>query len=362
MTDQTTEQAAPFWRPTQESARNMLLFVGVIVGIIGAIALALSFYSIDVAARPYFGSTSWAIPVLIDVTLGALTFFSIVAEINKLCVPLARYAARTLIALTVYANVAPQRTLYGRILHGAPPVVWVVVVGIAEHLVQRLVRLTDPREIEPMRRSLWLLRPVATWRIWRQMRIHQITTYAAALDRDAARAAVTGRLRLHHGRMWRHKAPLAERIALRLQGRDPAGVAVILTAHSDTAALLAAPADAARKYPEAPPQPTVDSPLRALDPIVYPANERPVSEPFPSFNAQTNPLDPTVKALQSARVPATPENGEANTANERDRAVRMRRGGASFQQIADALGRSKSWAYDVASNVPIEHANGNSAA
>src|SRR5207248_10623427 len=119
-----------------------------------------------------------------------------------------------------------------------------------------------------------LLRPVATWRLWRAMRIHEIRTYAAALDRDAARAAVVGRLRLHHGRMWRGKAPLAERIALRLQGRDPAGVASILTDHADTAALLAAPATR--------PQ---ESALRALDPVIYPASVRPVLAPFTTLAA-----------------------------------------------------------------------------
>src|SRR5581483_7054408 len=153
--------------------------------------------------------------------------------------------ARGLVALTVYANIAPQPSLYGKILHGAPPVVWVIVIAVAEGLIRRLAGLSDERRIEQVRRSLWVLRPVATWRLWRAMRIHEIPTYAAALDRDAARAAVVGRLRLHHGRMWRSKAPLAERIALRLQGRDPEGVAEILTAHADTAALLAAPAGTA---------------------------------------------------------------------------------------------------------------------
>ena len=362
MTDKTIEQTAPFWRPTQESARSMLLFIGVIVGIIGTIALGLSFYSIDVAARPYFGHASWAIPVLMDVTLGALTFFSIVAELNKLRTPLARYASRALIALTVYANVAPQHAVYGRVLHGAPPVVWVVVVGIAEHLVRRLARLSDPREIEPVRRSLWLLRPASTWRIWRQMRIHQITTYTAALDRDAARAAVTGRLRLHYGRMWRATAPLSERIALRLQGRDPAGVAEILIAHADTAVLLASPAGTTRRDTESVPQPAVDVPSRSFEPIANTTDERPVPLPFAPFSAQHSPSDSAVKALPSARIPEEPAIGETNAANERNTAVRMRRGGASFQQIADALGHSKSWAHSVAGDVPIERINGHNAA
>jgi len=106
------------------------------------------------------------------------------------------------------------------------------------------------------------------------MRVHQITTYSAALDRDAARAAVVGRLRLNHGRAWRSTAPLAERIALRLQGRDPAGVAEVLRAHQDTAALLAGtgaePAEAA--VPEAPAQ-------AVPEPLPKPARNRTSSAP-----------------------------------------------------------------------------------
>lgn len=236
MTEQTSP--APLWRPTPQGARTLLLFIAVAVAVIGAIALALSFVSVDEASRPYFGAASWAIPVLMDTTIGVLTFFSIVSELNGLRAPLARYGGRVLVALTVYANVAPQRSLYGKVLHGAPPAVWTLVVVIAESTIRRLVGLSDERRIEALRKSLWLLRPAATWRIWRRMRVEQITTYREALDQDAARAAVVGRLRLHHGRMWRHKAPLSERIALRLQGRDPAGVAQILAAHQQTMALL----------------------------------------------------------------------------------------------------------------------------
>lgn len=236
-----TEHATlpPFWRPTQDGARLTLLWLGLAVVLIGAIALALSFVSVQDAARPYFGAAAWAIPVLMDTTLGVLTFFSITLELNGLRSPLARYASRVLVALTIYANVAPQHGAYGRTLHGAPPAVWVVVVTIAENAIRQLVGLSDQKRIEAPRKSLWLLRPLGTWRIWRRMRVEQITTYRAALDQDAARAAVVGRLRVSHGRMWRSKAPLAERIALRLQGRDPAGVALILTAHQETAALLA---------------------------------------------------------------------------------------------------------------------------
>jgi hypothetical protein len=239
MTNPTSPVAEPRWRPSQDAARLVLMWLGLAITVIGALALGLSFVSVDDAARPYFGNGAWAIPVLMDTTIGVLTFTSIAMELNGLGSASARYGARALVALTVYANVAPQHSLYGRILHGAPPTVWVLVVAIGEGAVRRLVGLSDETRIEGLRKSLWLLRPAATWRIWRQMRIHQIPKYTEALDRDAARAAVVGRLRLNHGRGWRLRAPLAERIALRLQGRDPAGVAQVLTDHQATVMLLA---------------------------------------------------------------------------------------------------------------------------
>jgi hypothetical protein len=215
-----------------------LVYLGVGIGSLGAAALALSFVSVADAARPFFGAASWAIPAIIDVTIAILFFLSISMELNGLRSPLAKVGARALVGLTVYANVAPQHSLYGKVLHGAPPVVWTLTVVIAEGAIRKLVGLAEEHRIEGVRRSLWLLRPVGTWRVWRRMRIEQIPTYLGALDRDAARAAVVGRLRLNHGRMWRQKAPLAERIALRLEGRDPAGVAKTLKAHGSVVALL----------------------------------------------------------------------------------------------------------------------------
>ncbi len=322
----------PRWRPSKHTSQGLLLYLGFTVLLIGAIALALSFVSVDQAARPYFGAASWAIPVLMDTTIGVLTFFSLVAELNALRSPLARYSARALVALTVYANIAPQHALYGKILHGAPPVVWVLVVAVGENLLRRMADLDDERRIEALRKSLWLLRPLGTWRIWRRMRIEQIATYRDALDKDAARAAVVGRLRLHHGRMWRGKAPLAERIALRLEGRDPGGVAAILRAHADTAALLAADGAA----PEA-----VDPALRPLDPVIYPQAERVVLAPF---TEQAIPFAPPLKALPSVE-PAALESAPRSEADAAETAARMREQGMSYGRIAERLGRSKTWAY-----------------
>lgn len=358
MTDQTTEARTLSWRDGKSGPLAGLIYLSLAVALIGAAAFALSYVGVYQAAYPYFGGATWAIPLLGDLAIGVFTAFSIAAELSGFSSPTARWASRLMIAYTIFANVAHAPGLYARLLHAAPPVIWVLIVTTFEHLVRRMVGLNSPTRIEGLRKSLWLLRPVATWRVWRQMRIHQIPTYAAALDRDAARAAIVGRFRVNHGRGWRLRAPLAERIALRLQGRDPAGVASILTDHADTAALLAAPAGRSQESAEAAPEPALDSALRPLDPVLYPAAERPVLPPFAPANALGFSFAPIVKALPSGRVPHPTQNDGANAENDRDAAIRMRSEGLSIGVIADRLGRSKSWVHGVVTPAPVEHANG----
>lgn len=361
MTDQPTQTRPPSWRDGKSGPLAGLLYLSLAVALIGAAAFALSFIGVYQAALPIFGGAAWAIPLLGDLAIGVFTAFSIGAEISGLSSPTARWASRLLIGFTIYANVAHAPGIYARVLHAAPPVIWVLIVTTFEHMVRRMVGLNSPTRIEGLRKSLWLLRPFGTWRVWRQMRIHQIGTYTEALDRDAARAAVVGRLRLHHGRMWRGKAPLAERIALRLQGRDPAGVAAILTDHAQTAALLAAPTTGPQSTADTAAESAQGSTLRQAGMVVYPLGERPVLPSFTSPNALGFSFSAPFKALPSGRIPQPSQNDPENAENDRDAAVRLRGEGLSIGVIAHRLGRSKSWVHGVVTPPPVEHANGSAA-
>jgi len=348
MSEQTTEARAPSWRDGKSGPLAGLLYLGVAVALIGAAAFALSFIGVYQAALPYFGSVAWVIPLLGDLAIGVFTAFSIAAELAGLSSPTARWSSRLLIGFTIYANVAHEPGIYGRVLHTAPPVIWVLIVTTFEHLVRRMVGLNSPTRIEGLRKSLWLLRPIGTARIWRRMRVEAVATYREALDQDAARAAIVGRFRVNHGRLWRSKAPLAERIALRLQGRDPAGVAQILTAHQETAALLAG----------APEPAETDKTLMPLDPIVYPLKERPVLPPFSPANAQGSPFAPLPAWLGFRALQNGPQNAQNAVENDEAAAVRMRAAGMSIGAIAHRLGRSKSWVHGVVTPKPVAHANG----
>ena len=235
----TTAYKALTWAPSEEASKRALGFFTAGGALIGVVGFAVSFNSVMLAARPYLGMASWAVPVMVDLAIFVLTGLALFMELHDLGAKWIRLVPNGLSLWTLYLNTAEQHSWFGKSVHAVGPALWVTTVEIAAFAVRKLVGLADEKRIEALRRSLWILRPVATWRIWRQMRIHQITTYSEALDREAARMAVTGRLRLHHGRMWRHKAPLGERIALRLQGRDPVGVAQVLGDHAATVALLA---------------------------------------------------------------------------------------------------------------------------
>ena len=235
----TTPYKSLTWAPSEEASKRALGFFTAGGALIGVVGFAVSFNSVMVAAEPYLAWAAWCVPVMVDLAIFVLTGLALFMELHDLGAKWIRLVPNGLSLWTLYLNTAQQHSWFGKSVHAVGPALWVTTVEIAAFAVRKLVGLSDEKRIEGLRRSLWILRPLATWRIWRQMRIHQVTTYAAALDRDAARAAVVGRLRLHHGRMWRQKAPLGERIALRLQGRDPAGVAQVLTDHAATVALLA---------------------------------------------------------------------------------------------------------------------------
>lgn len=232
-------ETALSWAPSPAASRRALGFFTAGAALIGIVGFAVSFDSVMLAAWPYLYWAAWTVPVMVDLAIFVLTGLGLFMELHGLGARWIRAIPHGLALATLYLNTASQHTWFGRAVHAVGPTLWIVTVEIATFAVRRMVGLSDERRIEGLRRSLWLLRPWATWRIWRAMRVHQITTYAAALDREAARAAVAGRMRLAHGRLWRWRAPLAERIALRLDGRDPAGVAEILYTHAQTAALLA---------------------------------------------------------------------------------------------------------------------------
>jgi len=343
------------WAPSEEASKRALGFFAAGGALIGIVGFSVSFDSVMLAARPYLGMASWCVPVMIDLAIFVTSGLALFLQLHGLGAKWIRAIPNALALWTLYLNTATQHAWFGRAVHAAGPALWVVTVEIANYAVRKLVGLSDERRIEGLRRSLWLLRPFATWRIFRQMRIHQITTYAAALDRDAARAAVVGRLRVQHGRLWRQKSPLSERIALRLQGRDPGGVAQVLTDHQSTVMLLQAPAGTQQApLPGAAPEPAPAALPAAPTRARSRAAKRRTRVAHPA-TADTRTWNELVDLAQTVNALAVTETGSPAGVGRLKREVGV--GQPRAQQLRDYLAALPA-PTQVALPAQVEHANG----
>jgi len=348
------------WEPSREASRKILVAFAIGGALIGLVGFSVSFASVSTAARPYLGWASWTLPTLVDLGIFTLSGLALFLELHEISSKLIRAIPTALAGFTVYLNVAQQPSVFGKAVHAAGPGLWIAVVEIATFTVRRLVGLASERAMDKVRASRWLLAPLSTFRLWRRMRLWEVTDYRIAVGREHERCASRALLRQWYGFGWKAKAPRGQRLAVRLQGVTAEPVAELLTRASAgiTAAALAA-AKPAAQGPQTATETDLDDALRPLDPVLYPRSERPV---LPSFTALPAPFSTGVKALASGAVPRGPQNDPANAENDRDAAVRLRGEGLSYGQIADRLGRSKSWVHDTVNARPLQHANGSTPA
>lgn len=231
---ETGAKKRPKLELSEDAKRGTMAAIGVSVTIIAAVAFALSFLSVMRAMQPFFGAASWAVPILLDVAIAALTLISIGLELNELSGRGARLFSRLLVGYTIWANAQDAHTWVGRGAHCLPPIVFVGMVTIVEGAVRRLVGLSSETRMDKVRTSRWLLAPLATFRLWRRMRLWEITSYKTAVDRTQQQSASRALLREWHGKSWRRSAPRAERLAVRLQSATERPVAELLTESAES--------------------------------------------------------------------------------------------------------------------------------
>ncbi|WP_324614233.1 DUF2637 domain-containing protein, partial [Streptomyces kebangsaanensis] len=70
--------------------------------------------------------------------------------------------------------------------------------------------------MDSVRTARWLLDPVATFRLWRRMKLWELRSYDEVIGLERQRRVERARLRARYGRRWRSKAPVEAVMALRL--------------------------------------------------------------------------------------------------------------------------------------------------
>ena len=197
--------------------------VGLATLVLGVIGLLNSFAAVADAARGSFGALAWTVPLAIDIGILVFSALDLVLARLDLRVVWLRLVPWSLVGVTVYLNIADERTWFGRIAHAALPAMWVVAVEIATHAVRIRAGLVSARRMDRIRRSRWLLAPLATTALWRRMVLWEVRSYPDALGRERSRLLALTRLQDEYGRVgWRWKAPRRERALYRLGELTPA--------------------------------------------------------------------------------------------------------------------------------------------
>ncbi|WP_420082777.1 DUF2637 domain-containing protein (plasmid) [Streptomyces sp. JL4002] len=225
------DEARPAGGVPPLSGQELLLVVGIVLAaaVVSTLGLLSSYTALEAKAVAWGWEWPWLLPVGIDVAIPAFTGASLILIRMGMELRWIRWVPRVLTAVTVYLNWSASESASGRIGHAALTLLWVVFSEIASHVyATKIGAVTGKMRMETVRRSRWLLAPIPTARLRRRMILWEITSYDEALTRLQQETWLRARLREEFGLLWRWKAPLEQRMALKL-GSAPAALADTLT-------------------------------------------------------------------------------------------------------------------------------------
>ncbi|MEV6726656.1 DUF2637 domain-containing protein [Streptomyces xanthochromogenes] len=260
------DEARPAGGVPPLSGQELVLVVGIVLAaaVVSTLGLLSSYTALETKAAAWGWDWPWLLPVGIDVAIPAFTGASLILIRMGMELRWIRWVPRVLTAVTVYLNWQASTTAGGRIGHAALTLLWVIFSEIASHVYgTRIGAVTGKKRMETVRRSRWVLAPIPTARLRRRMILWEMTSYAEALTRLQEETYLRAQLKETYGWRWRSKAPLEQRMALKL-GEAPAALADTLTpedaltierveesarAHPDVSALTPGESDGERERP-----------------------------------------------------------------------------------------------------------------
>jgi hypothetical protein len=197
-----------------------------LVGVLGVVGFGVSANHVAAAVEPSFGRAAWTVPFGVDVGIAAFTGLDLLMARMDVRSRWLRLVPWALIAVTVYLNVAGEPTMLGRVAHAVLPLTWVIAVEAGAHVLRTWAGIhTSSERMDRVRRSRWVLAPVATVKLWRRMVLWEIRSYPEALQRERDRVLALCDLQDNYGRAWRWKADRRQRALYRLGELAPASTA-----------------------------------------------------------------------------------------------------------------------------------------
>ncbi|GGZ53114.1 hypothetical protein GCM10010328_29910 [Streptomyces rubiginosohelvolus] len=265
-------------RPQLTAAQRRL--VGTVAAgavLIAAIGFVGSYAAVrQLAERQGFGDFAMAFPIGIDIGIVVLLALDLLLAWLRMPYPLLRHTAWLLTAATIAFNGATAwPDPVGTAMHAVTPLLFVVIVEAARNAVGRIADITADKHMDGVRLTRWLLSPIPTFRLWRRMKLWEIRSYEHVIRLEQERLTYRARLQSTYGRRWRWRAPVEDRLQLRLarygQPLPAAEAAPVPTPVQPPATALALPAaqpqpDAAAPAAVEPQPPRLVLDLAPMDP------------------------------------------------------------------------------------------------
>ncbi len=293
--------------------RPQRILVGVVLAgavVIAAIGFAGSYTAVkELAEDKGFGDFAPFFPIGVDAGIVVLLALDLLLTWLRIPFPLLRQTAWLLTAATIAFNGASAwGDPLGVAMHAIIPILFVITVEAARHAIGRVADITADRYMEGVRAWRWILAPIPTLRLWRRMKLWELRSYQAVIDLERDRLIYQAHLRTRYGRAWRRRAPVQERMPLRLARY---GIPITPPAEGgnreerDRAEVATAP----------PTGPRPDAPSREQLPPPAPPGSRVATAPEPGLAAPPPPAVPDEQEMEHKpfrRLGALPEGDRAD--------------------------------------------------
>ncbi|MFJ8676736.1 DUF2637 domain-containing protein [Streptomyces sp. NPDC093589] len=154
----------------------------------------------------------WMLPVGIDASILAFGIVNLLLIRAQKQLWWVKWVPRGGTYVTIYLNWEAAGTIPAQIGHAALAALWVVFSEIAAHLyAAHIGEAEGVPGMDSIRLERWILAPTTTFRIWKLMRLDEITSYSEALAIHKSWLVYKQRLAAKYStRRWRGKATQEE--------------------------------------------------------------------------------------------------------------------------------------------------------
>ncbi|MGW6865887.1 DUF2637 domain-containing protein [Streptomyces sp. NPDC054901] len=195
-----------------KAMRALIVAAALCAAVVAGIGFVGSYTALrDLAMRRGFGDFAYVFPVGIDAGIVAMYALDLILVWRRMPKPMLRLLAHALTLATIVFNAysgarPPLEDPLGAAMHAVMPVLFVAVVEAVRHLIIKTNRLSLTAETGRVPLHRWVLAPVATWKLWRRMRLWEISSYTQMVAMERDRTVYRAWLQHKHGRGWRRKA------------------------------------------------------------------------------------------------------------------------------------------------------------